>query len=118
VTFSPGAGSAATTQLIIHDTTIINNATGVLIHPSGGIAANASLRWLRIESAAPCRRGQLSLRHHIAAAALEQRSRLTKAAIGASGFNPNRCSAATSIVLRCRQDRQRTAMTVRAAGIR
>ncbi len=48
ITFSPGAGSAATTQLVAQNTTILNNATGILIQPTGGIAANAVLRWLRI----------------------------------------------------------------------
>jgi hypothetical protein len=47
ITFSPGAGSATTTQLVVLDTTILNNATGLLIRPTGGIAANAELRRLR-----------------------------------------------------------------------
>jgi hypothetical protein len=49
ITFSPGAGSATTTQMVVQDTTILNNATGLLIKPTGGIAANAELRQLRID---------------------------------------------------------------------
>jgi hypothetical protein len=49
ITFSPGTGSATTTQLVVQDTTILNNATGLLIRPTGGIAANALLRWLHID---------------------------------------------------------------------
>jgi hypothetical protein len=48
ITFSPSAGSATTTQLVVLDTTILNNATGLLIRPTGGIAANVTLRRLRI----------------------------------------------------------------------
>jgi hypothetical protein len=48
ITFSPGAGSATTTKLVVEDTTILNNATGFLIQPTGGIAANVTLRWLHI----------------------------------------------------------------------
>ena len=47
---------------------------------------------------------------------LVQRSRLTKLAIGASGFSPKRLSAAASSVLRCRQRMQRTEMDVLTAG--
>jgi hypothetical protein len=50
ITFSPGAGSATTTELFVLDTTILSNATGFLIRPTGGIAANAELRWLHIDS--------------------------------------------------------------------
>ena len=50
ITFSPGAGSATTTLLVVRDTTILNNATGLLIQPTGGIAANVVLRWLRIDN--------------------------------------------------------------------
>ena len=50
MTFSPGTGSAVTTQLVVQDTTIHNNATGLLIRPTGGIAANAVLRRLHIDS--------------------------------------------------------------------
>jgi hypothetical protein len=50
MTFSPGAGSAATTLLAVRDTTIVDNATGILIRPTGGIAANAALRRLHIGS--------------------------------------------------------------------
>jgi Divergent InlB B-repeat domain/Right handed beta helix region len=50
ITLSPGAGSAATPLLIVRNTTILNNATGILIRPTGGIAVNAVLRWLHIDS--------------------------------------------------------------------
>jgi hypothetical protein len=50
ITFSPGSGSAAKTNLIVRDTTFLNNATGILIRPSGGIAANVTLRWLHIDN--------------------------------------------------------------------
>jgi hypothetical protein len=50
ITLSPGAGSATTTKLVVEDTTILNNATGLLIQPIGGIAANVALRWLHINN--------------------------------------------------------------------
>jgi hypothetical protein len=50
ITLSPGAGSAATPLLVVRNTTILNNATGILIRPTGGIAVNAVLRWLHIDS--------------------------------------------------------------------
>jgi hypothetical protein len=50
ITLSPGAGSAPTTLLDVLDTTILNNATGLLIQPTGGIAASVALRWLRIDN--------------------------------------------------------------------
>jgi hypothetical protein len=50
ITFSPGAGSAIATLLVVHNTTILNNATGILIQPTGGIAANVTLRRLRIDN--------------------------------------------------------------------
>src|SRR6202045_1307519 len=49
ITFSPGTGSAATTQLVVQGTTILNNATGILIQPTGGIAASVRLRSLSID---------------------------------------------------------------------
>jgi Pro-kumamolisin, activation domain/Divergent InlB B-repeat domain len=48
ITFSPGTGSATTAKLFVLDTTILNNATGFLIRPTNGIAANVALRLLRI----------------------------------------------------------------------
>jgi hypothetical protein len=48
-TFSPGAGSATTTKMAVQDTTILYNATALLIRPTGGIAANAELQRLRID---------------------------------------------------------------------
>ena len=36
--------------MVVQDTTILNNATGILIQPTGGIAANVTLRWLRIDN--------------------------------------------------------------------
>ncbi len=50
MTLSPGTGSATTTRLVVQQTTILNNATGILIQPTGGIAAKALLRWLRIDN--------------------------------------------------------------------
>jgi hypothetical protein len=50
MTLSPGTGSATTTRLAVQDTTIVNNATGLLIRPTGGIAANVTLRRLHIDS--------------------------------------------------------------------
>jgi hypothetical protein len=49
ITFAPGSGSAATAQLTVLNSTILNNAAGLLVQPTGGIAANAELRWLRID---------------------------------------------------------------------
>jgi hypothetical protein len=50
MTLSPGAGSATTTRLVVQNTTILNNATGILIQPTGGIVANVTLRWLHIDN--------------------------------------------------------------------
>jgi hypothetical protein len=50
MTLSPGAGSANTTQVVVQNTTFLNNATGILIRPTGGIAANVALRWLRVDN--------------------------------------------------------------------
>ena len=50
IAFTPGSGSATTAQLTVQDTTIINNGIGLWINPSAGIAANAALRWLRIDN--------------------------------------------------------------------
>jgi hypothetical protein len=50
MTLSPGAGSATTTRLVVQNTTILNNATGILIQPTGGIVANVALRWLHIDN--------------------------------------------------------------------
>ncbi len=50
ITFSPGTGSATTTLLVVQDTTILNNATGILIQPTGGIAVKAVLRRLHIDN--------------------------------------------------------------------
>src|SRR6202030_2106429 len=50
MTLSPGTGSAAKTLLVVQDTTILNNATGILIQPTGGIAANVRLRRLHIDN--------------------------------------------------------------------
>jgi hypothetical protein len=48
--FSPGIGSAATAQLFIKDTLILGNTTGLLIQPTGGIAADVTLQWLQIDA--------------------------------------------------------------------
>jgi len=50
ITFSPGTGSATTTQLVVQDTTILDNTTGLLIRPTDGIAANAALDRLHIDN--------------------------------------------------------------------
>jgi hypothetical protein len=50
ITFSPGTGSATTTLLVVQDTTILNNATGILIQPTGGIAAKVALRRLHVDN--------------------------------------------------------------------
>jgi Divergent InlB B-repeat domain/Viral BACON domain len=49
LTLSPGAGSASPVRIFVHDTTIVDNATGILIKPSGAIAAIVDLRWLSID---------------------------------------------------------------------
>jgi hypothetical protein len=50
ITLSPGTGSAATTLMAVQNTTILNNATGILIQPTGGITANVRLRRLHIDN--------------------------------------------------------------------
>ncbi len=49
IAFAPGAGSAGAAQLSIDDTTIIGNATGIWIKPTGGIAANVALDRIDID---------------------------------------------------------------------
>ena len=50
MTLSPGVGGANTTLITVQNTTIFNNATGILIRPTGGIAANVRLRRLHIDN--------------------------------------------------------------------
>jgi Pro-kumamolisin, activation domain/Divergent InlB B-repeat domain len=50
ITFSPGAGSAANAHLIVRDTTLLNNAAGILTRPTGGVAAKVVLRRLHIDN--------------------------------------------------------------------
>jgi len=50
ITFSPGAGSASTAKMALHDVTIINNASGILVKPGGDIAADVSLDGVDIDS--------------------------------------------------------------------
>ena len=50
MTLSPGVGGANTTLITVQNTTILNNATGILIRPTGGIAANVRLRRLHIDN--------------------------------------------------------------------
>jgi hypothetical protein len=50
MTLSPGTGSATTTLLIVQESTILDNATGILIQPTGGIAAKALLQRLHIDN--------------------------------------------------------------------
>jgi hypothetical protein len=49
MTLSPGVGGANTTLMAVQNTTVLNNATGILIRPTGGIAANVRLRRLHID---------------------------------------------------------------------
>jgi hypothetical protein len=49
MTLSPGTGSAATTFIAVQNTTILGNATGILIQPTGGIAASVRLRRLHVD---------------------------------------------------------------------
>jgi len=49
MTLSPSTGSATTTLLVVQETTILNNATGLLIRPTSGMAANVRLRRLHID---------------------------------------------------------------------
>ena len=49
ITLSPGVGGANTTLITVQNTTIFSNATGILIQPTGGIAANVRLRRLHID---------------------------------------------------------------------
>jgi hypothetical protein len=46
----PGAGSASTARFSVHNTSILNNASGVLIKPTGGIAAAVALQGITIEN--------------------------------------------------------------------
>jgi hypothetical protein len=50
IAFAPGAGSAAAAQLSIDDTTIIGNATGIWIKPTGGVAADVALDKIDIDN--------------------------------------------------------------------
>ena len=50
MTLSPGVGGANTTLMAVQNTTILNNATGILIRPTSGIAANVRLRRLHIDN--------------------------------------------------------------------
>jgi hypothetical protein len=50
ITFSPGVGSASIAKMAIRGATIINNAAGILVKPSGGIAADVSLDGVNIDS--------------------------------------------------------------------
>jgi subtilase family serine protease len=43
ITFTPGAGSASAAQLAVGNTTIIGNAIGLWVRPTGGIAADVTL---------------------------------------------------------------------------
>jgi hypothetical protein len=50
IVFAPGVGSAGAAQLSIDDTTIIGNATGIWIKPTGGIAAAVALDKVDIDN--------------------------------------------------------------------
>jgi hypothetical protein len=49
LTLSPGAGSASPAKIFVRDTLVVGNATGILIKPTGGIAASVALRRLSID---------------------------------------------------------------------
>jgi hypothetical protein len=49
ITFSPGAGSGMTTELIVRDSILANNASGILIKPGSGIAAKILLDRVKIQ---------------------------------------------------------------------
>jgi Divergent InlB B-repeat domain len=49
MTLSPGVGGTNKTLITVQNTTILYNATGILIRPTGGIAANVKLRRLHID---------------------------------------------------------------------
>jgi subtilase family serine protease len=44
ILFSPGSGSAATAEMDVRNTTIANNTSGVLVKPTGGVAARVTLK--------------------------------------------------------------------------
>jgi hypothetical protein len=50
ITLSPGTGSASTANVAIQDTAIINNSAGIVVKPSGGIAAEVSLTGVKIDN--------------------------------------------------------------------
>ena len=49
IVFSPGVGSASIAKMAIRDAAIIGNASGILVKPSGGIAAVVSLDGVNID---------------------------------------------------------------------
>jgi len=49
ITFSPGAGSASTAEMVVQDSSILSNGTGVSIKPTAGIAANVSFNKARLD---------------------------------------------------------------------
>jgi hypothetical protein len=49
IAFAPGTVAGSATRLAVEGTTFLNNATGLLIQPISGVAANAELRRLRID---------------------------------------------------------------------
>ena len=50
IALSPGVGSANTARFTVHNTSILNNAAGVLIKPTGGIAAAVTISGITIEN--------------------------------------------------------------------
>jgi hypothetical protein len=46
----PGVGSASTAQFSVHNTRIVSNASGILIKPTGGIAASVALQKITIDN--------------------------------------------------------------------
>jgi hypothetical protein len=49
ITFSPGAGSAATAKMVVESSNILGSGSGVVVSPSAGIAANVQLTHLRTD---------------------------------------------------------------------
>ena len=50
IVFSPGAGSASVAQMDMRGTTIVDSGAGILIKPTGGIAAHVVLRRVKLDS--------------------------------------------------------------------
>jgi hypothetical protein len=49
ITFSPGAGSAATAKMVVENSNILESGSGVVVSPSAGIVANVQLTHIRTD---------------------------------------------------------------------